>query len=138
VHRPAGLGDALFATVADHRTYWGHLSLYRHADRPAFTADDAAWVHAAIAPLGPALRRAFLRPVDGMPYVDEAPGTLLLGADLRILGATPLAARWVRDQVPEDAPAQVPAAYPPCSPSADLPGPGGRASPSGADARRQR
>jgi DNA-binding CsgD family transcriptional regulator len=96
---PVGFGDALFAGIADRGTYWGHLSLYRAADRSNFTIDDVEIVHTLLSPIGPALRRAWI----SSPYVigtlGEGPGTLLLDENLRILGATPYATRWVRDQV---------------------------------------
>ena len=105
---PCGFGDALFAGLADHGTYWGHLSLYRDADRPDFTLAEADRVHALVAPIGTALRQACIGALSDAPAVDHAPGTLLLDADLRVLGATRFGARWIRDQVPADPPGELP------------------------------
>ena len=99
---PSGFGDALFAGLADRGTYWGHLSLYRGADRPSFTLAEVDRVHALVAPIGEALRQACICSPGDTTGADLGPGTLLLDADLRVLGATRFAAAWMREQVPDE------------------------------------
>jgi DNA-binding CsgD family transcriptional regulator len=92
--RPLGHHDELRATLADGGLCWGHLICYRDLPGSPFTEEQAALMR-RVAPLFGAHMREGWRLGTAGVCVDEAPGTLLFGAGLGLLSATPAALRWL-------------------------------------------
>jgi DNA-binding CsgD family transcriptional regulator len=98
---PAGLGDRLDARLVCGRLCWGHLSLYRGADRGWFTESDRAFIAEVTPTLADQLRRAVRTAAVGDAADDfDEPGTLLLDPHLRVLAITPEAQRWLTEIEP--------------------------------------
>lgn len=93
---PAGASDVLNAMLPAGGMCWGQLHLGRDKPGRWFSEDDERLL-AGLAPLIAARLRDGLR-VPGPPEEDEAdsePGTVFLDRDLKVVGATNEAWRWI-------------------------------------------
>ncbi len=90
---------------------WGHLSLYRDRGQRRFTGTDATTVARLARLVARGLRRAWVLPGEDTDCFGDGPVTLLLDADLHLLGSTPSARHWLSvDQRPTGWPSRLPPA----------------------------
>lgn len=91
---PLGLGDELRAALITRDVCWGFLCLHRDQSSPPFTPAEAAFLQRLTPHLAEGLRRALLLGAAvAAPFVDDAPGLLLLADDLSVAAITPAAER---------------------------------------------
>lgn len=76
---------------------WGGLGLYRPPGEPAFAPEQLAFLRAVAPSLAEGVRRALLIGEARDPDQPDAPGLLVLSAELEIESATPGTERWVDD-----------------------------------------
>lgn len=95
VFEPSGVGDELRTALSYGGACWGHLSLYRDCGQRRFTGTDATTVARLARLVARGLRRAWVLPGEATDCFGDGPGTLLLDADLHLLGSTPPAQRWL-------------------------------------------
>jgi DNA-binding CsgD family transcriptional regulator len=76
---------------------WGSLGLYRPPGEPAFTPEQLAFLRAIAPVLAEGVRRALLIGEARDPERPDAPGLLVLSAELEIESATPGTERWIDD-----------------------------------------
>lgn len=94
----AGLGDDVHVLARSGGSSWGSACLARGSDAPDFSPDELALVAAVARDVGHALRADLLRVAerdDAGSAGTGGTGTVLLGADDTIAGATPDATRWL-------------------------------------------
>ena len=113
--RPYGIGDELMTVCRDRRGCWGSVELMRDDTDPPFTDDDVELLDQLAPILGRLLRRSLLR--NWQPSRSRAPApppaTLILDPDLRVVGWTAAADRWLSelDPIPTPSNALPPAIY---------------------------
>jgi DNA-binding CsgD family transcriptional regulator len=76
---------------------WAMLSLYREAGRPQFDADELAFLLELAPYLAAGTRRGLLIGEASDPEGPDAPGLLVLDADLRAESMTPGVERWLAE-----------------------------------------
>jgi DNA-binding CsgD family transcriptional regulator len=76
---------------------WAMLSLYREAGRPQFDADELAFLLEMAPYLAAGTRRGLLIGEASDPEGPDAPGLLVLDADLRAESMTPGVERWLAE-----------------------------------------
>lgn len=111
VFEPSGVGDELRTALSYGGACWGHLSLYRDRGQRRFTGTDATTVARLARLVARGLRRAWVLPGEATDGFGDGPGTLLLDADLHLLGSTPPARHWLSvDRRPTGWPSRLPPA----------------------------
>jgi DNA-binding CsgD family transcriptional regulator len=92
---PLGLSDELRVMLRDGDRVWGLLVLCRGEDSRPFDAGDRALAEAISRPASDALRRSLL--LSGLDRRDlpDAPGLIMLDADLRVRSLSDTARHWV-------------------------------------------
>jgi DNA-binding CsgD family transcriptional regulator len=94
--RPMGMEHELRAATIEGGATWGFVHLFRARGARAFTRDEVEAVGRVGRRLAAGVRAAALTPaVEPVPGAD-APGTLLLDADDRVVLAAGSAQRWLR------------------------------------------
>ena len=88
---------------------WGAVGLYREAGRPLFDEGELALLQAAAPVLAEGARHGLRLAQAREPDLPDAPGLLVLDADLAVVSASPLAATWLDelDGKIDDLPASV-------------------------------
>jgi DNA-binding CsgD family transcriptional regulator/GAF domain-containing protein len=100
---PLGLGDELRAALIARDVCWGFLCLHRDQSSPPFTPAEAAFLQRLTPHLAEGLRRALLLGAAvAAPFLDDAPGLLLLADDLSVAAITPAAERLLADLAESD------------------------------------
>ncbi len=74
---------------------WGAVGLYREVGRPLFDDTDKALLLAAAPYLAEGARHGLRLAAAREPDLPDAPGLLVLDADLALVSASPLAATWL-------------------------------------------
>ena len=76
---------------------WGSLGLYRPPGEPAFEAGQLEFMRAVARSLAEGIRHALLIGEARDPDRPDAPGLLVLSAELEVESATPGTERWIDD-----------------------------------------
>jgi DNA-binding CsgD family transcriptional regulator len=76
---------------------WGSLGLYRPPGEPSFAPEQLEFLRAVAPSLAEGVRRALLIGEARDPDQPDAPGLLVLSAELEIESATPGTERWIDD-----------------------------------------
>lgn len=95
--RPFGLEGELRAVLVTGGVAWGALGLLREGRD--FRPDEAAFLHAASAPLGESIRRALLVQALAVDDTPTGPGLVLLNEEQRLEAMTPPAERLLSELV---------------------------------------
>ena len=82
--------------AADERGCWARFDLWRDADDPPFSTDDAQLLRDVSRSLGRGMRRATVRPSDEVPSSPIETGVLLVDENRRVCGSTPAVHQWFR------------------------------------------
>jgi DNA-binding CsgD family transcriptional regulator len=102
---PMDLGDELRAALVVGSKCWGFMCLHRERSSPNFTPAEAAFLAKLTPHLAEGLRTALLigdgRVASAPP---DGPGLLLLGEDLSLAAATPVAEGWLAEVAKSDWP----------------------------------
>lgn len=90
-----GADQELIVSLTADREAWAALGLYREPGMPAFDADEIGFLRTAAPWLGAGARRGLLVGEARDPEGPEAPGLLVLDADLEFESATPGVEAWL-------------------------------------------
>jgi DNA-binding CsgD family transcriptional regulator len=95
---PMDLGDELRAALVVGSKCWGFMCLHRERSNPNFTPAEAAFLAKLTPHLAEGLRTALLiGDAQGTSSPPDGPGLLLLGDDLSLAAATPIAEGWLAE-----------------------------------------
>jgi DNA-binding CsgD family transcriptional regulator len=95
---PMDLGDELRAALVVGSKCWGFMCLHRERSNPNFTPAEAAFLAKLTPHLAEGLRTALLiGDTQGTSSPPDGPGLLLLGDDLSLAAATPVAEGWLAE-----------------------------------------
>ena len=102
---PMDLGDELRAALVVGSKCWGFMCLHRERSNPNFTPAEAAFLAKLTPHLAEGLRTALLiGEAQGTSSPPDGPGLLLLGDDLSLAAATPVAEVWLEEVAKSDWP----------------------------------
>jgi DNA-binding CsgD family transcriptional regulator len=102
---PMDLGDELRAALVVGSKCWGFMCLHRERSNPNFTPAEAAFLAKLTPHLAEGLRTALLiGEAQGTSSPPDGPGLLLLGDDLSLAAATPVAEGWLEEVAKSDWP----------------------------------
>ena len=102
---PMDLGDELRAALVVGSKCWGFMCLHRERSNPNFTPAEAAFLAKLTPHLAEGLRTALLiGEAQGTSSPPDGPGLLLLGDDLSLAAATPVAEGWLAEVAKSDWP----------------------------------
>lgn len=94
--QPYGVGDELMTVCRDRHGCWGSVELMRDSDQPAFSDDDARFLH-DVSPVLSALIRSGFRDHARIAQpggISPPPATLIFDAESRAVGWTPAFPEW--------------------------------------------
>jgi DNA-binding CsgD family transcriptional regulator len=94
---PLAWGDELRAALSDDGACWGFMCLHRDKARPAFSADDVAFLHRLTPHLAAGLRTALLVANTESGLTSDGPGLLVLADDFSVTATTPAGERWLAE-----------------------------------------
>jgi DNA-binding CsgD family transcriptional regulator len=102
---PMNLGDELRAALVVGSKCWGFMCLHRERSNPNFTTAESAFLAKLTPHLAEGLRSALLiGDAQGTSSPPDGPGLLLLGDDLSLAAATPVAEGWLAEVAKSDWP----------------------------------
>ena len=102
---PMDLGDELRAALVVGSKCWGFMCLHRERSNPNFTPAESAFLAKLTPHLAEGLRTALLiGDAQGTSSPPDGPGLLLLGDDLSLAAATPVAEGWLAEVAKSDWP----------------------------------
>jgi len=95
---PAGIGEDLRAALVIEGSTWGYLALHRDESAP-FDDFEAAYLGQLVLHLAEGLRTSLLLRTVEHSADEEAPGIVLLDAELRVASISSAGERWLADIV---------------------------------------